>query len=164
MSTTINPVTAPLPPFDSLPIGAAEDLSRRTQLAGAVLDFIATVSLEYGGFDSRLFNAIVDWLGPVAAELRISAILIPNTVDDPNMPAHEVVVLDNGEALFLFTTAWNPNIGQPVVVCARPPFEDTADTSRLVLLHATETIFKVSLSTPGSPFLPPVPHWIRRAG
>lgn len=138
------------------------ETERHSHMVAGVLDFIATVSLEYGHFDAKLFHNIVDWLGAVAEELRVTAILVPNNVDDPNMPNHEVVVFDTGEQFYLFTTAWNPNITQPVVVCARPPFEGAS--GHPVLLHATETIFKVSLSNPSSPFLPEVPHWIRRAG
>ncbi|MCG3152832.1 MAG: hypothetical protein GEEBNDBF_02136 [bacterium] len=159
MSTPTHAVLGPATTIPAI-VDRAQDATRHAHMGAAVLDFIATVSLEYGRFDARLFNAIVDWLGPVASELKVTAILVPNDVTDPGLPNHEVVVLDTGEEFYLFTTAWNANIGQPVIVCARPPFEGSGHH---VLLHATETIFKVSLSTPGSPFLPEVPHWIRRA-
>lgn len=133
----------------------------RLALAESITDFIATVILEYGSFDRTLFNTLADWLGPAAEELALEALLVPISHDKKGDIDHEVIVIEKEEGAFLYTTAYHPSLNRGVIICARPPLDGTR--GRHVLLHATETVFKTSLATPASPFLPEIPHWVRRA-
>ncbi|HYE78727.1 MAG TPA: hypothetical protein VEI97_12150 [bacterium] len=135
----------------------------RLALAESITDFIATVSLEYGSFDRPLFHTLADWLGPAAEEMALQAILVPNTHGRPGTPNHEVIVIEEENDWFLYTAAYHPALNRGVIICARPPLDGT-HTGRHVLLHATEMVFKTSLATPASPFLPEIPQWVRKAG
>ena len=161
-SDNLTPTNPPAEPTATVVTDGTRNSEKLIQLAESVTNFIATVSLEYGSFDRSLFTTLVNWLEPVAEELRVNAILVPNTVPDINMPVHDVVVLDTGEHYYLYTAAYNPNVGHGVIVCARPALGANS-RGKHCLLHCTESVFKVSLATPSSPFLPEVPTWIRRA-